>query len=129
MKAKTILRVYYWIILATGLIYAIRTFYVNWIEDKTYLKQHGKKLLRSLPLPSVFIDIIIFSIIAAAFIWTIDLKKQLSSKDKEAQHYIDTILILTFLFILPFIFFDYKLLQLIYSSTRNYLLIQPNTKW
>ena len=79
MKVQKLLSIYYWTILLTILIYAIRTYYVDWIEDQTYLKHYGNLdnlPMRCYPLPPIFIGVIIFSIIAGAFFLKRVLKKK-----------------------------------------------------
>ena len=128
MKAQKLLSIYYWTVLSTIFIYAIRTYYIDWIEKQTYLKQYGNLdnlPLRCYPLPPIFIDIIIFSIIAVAFFLTRELKKQVSAKSKLNSEGYSKILLLTLFVIIPFLFVDLKLLELIYNATRDYFLAQP----
>ncbi|MFC4231432.1 hypothetical protein ACFOW1_06000 [Parasediminibacterium paludis] len=133
MKTIKLLKTYYWIIFLTTLIYLVRTCFVDWLADKTIIIQYGalnERAFRCYPLPPIFIDVFIFSIIGTAFLWTRKLKKQTEKNNSLglANDNNFEIVLLSVLFIAPFAFIDIKLLQLIIETIKEYLSARPVTK-
>ncbi len=126
MKAIKLLKTYYWIIFLTSLIYFFRTYFVDWIEDKTIIIQYGtlnERAFRCYPFPPIFIDVFIFSIIGTAFLCTRGLKKEIEKNNNLGltNDYKSELVLLSILFIAPFVFIDIKLLQLIVETIKEYL--------
>ncbi len=109
MKALKILYVYYGIIILTPVIYLIRIFWGEKLENEIYLKQTGQILKRCELVPTFIIIPIVLCTCLGLFLLTKEIQRKIDrTKHITAGGYFKLALITVF--IILFVFVDYEMI-------------------
>ena len=117
MKVLKFLYFYYCIIIITPVIYLIRTFWGDRLENELYFKQHGNLLKRCLALPSFIVIPLLLFMCAGLFLWTKKIKENANNTNNVTSNNYFELAVIT-LFIILFIFLDFGMLQLLIALIK-----------